>query len=173
MDVSGCSFLEDDQKAAGFVLTCTRARAIPARASSGASATAPPWPPHGRLPQGSVGLARGSAGLAFQTARRASTPQSRAFFTCRHGQAHFGRRDRDAQGRRLALIRPSGASLLALAVAPCSTRTATHAPGRPMQTQALQALARIPSPCLLQTGDDERKHEKNRPACGPLKVVLL
>ena len=80
MDVSGCSFLEDDQKAAGFVLTCTRARAIPARASSGASATAPPWPPHGRLPQGSVGLVRGSAGLAFQTARRAWTPQSCAIF---------------------------------------------------------------------------------------------
>ena len=63
MDVSGCSFLEEEQKAAGFVLTCTRARAIPARASSGASATAPPWPPHGRLPQGSVGLVRGSAGV--------------------------------------------------------------------------------------------------------------
>ena len=93
MDVSGCGFLEEDQKAAGFVLTCTPAGAIPARASSGASATAPPRPPHGRLPQGSVGLVCGSAGLAFRTARRAWTPQSRAFFTCRHGQAHFGRRD--------------------------------------------------------------------------------
>ena len=31
MDVSGCGFLEADQKAAGFVLTCTPAGATPAR----------------------------------------------------------------------------------------------------------------------------------------------
>ena len=47
MDVSGCGFLEADQKAAGFVLTCTPAGATPARrqgrlCDSAASATAPP-----------------------------------------------------------------------------------------------------------------------------------
>ena len=71
MDVSGCGFLEADQKAAGFVLTCTPAGATPARrqgclCDSAASATAPPWPPHGRLSQGSVGL---EARLAWPSRR--------------------------------------------------------------------------------------------------------
>lgn len=35
-----------------------------------------------------------------------------------------------------------------------------------MQTQTLQALARIPSSCLLKTGDNERKHEKFVPPAG-------